>query len=351
MNAPTSHLRSPRCSVVIRAYNEEKHIGRLLEGILAQTVREVEIILVDSGSTDATVSVASRYPVKVVSIAPEEFTFGRSLNRGCATAQGEWIVIASAHVYPVYPDWLEQLLAPFGDPAVALTFGKQRGNATTRFSEHQILAAWFPEKSARVDRPFCNNANAAIRRSLWSLRPYNEEVPALEDVEWATWAMAQGKSVAYVAEAEVIHVHDEDRRAVYNRYRREAMALKQILPQEHFRVTDLARLYLSNVLMDAWHALRERVLLARVGEIAWFRWMQFWGTYRGFAQSGPLTRQLKEAFYYPRSPSTKPAPDGRPVAPIDYHTASADRPRGTVSDKPARAARDRWPTPRGTDRP
>jgi len=351
MNAPTSHLRSPRCSVVIRAYNEEKHIGRLLEGILAQTVREVEIILVDSGSTDATVSVASRYPVKVVSIAPEEFTFGRSLNRGCATAQGEWIVIASAHVYPVYPDWLEQLLAPFGDPAVALTFGKQRGNATTRFSEHQILAAWFPEKSARVDRPFCNNANAAIRRSLWSLRPYNEEVPALEDVEWATWAMAQGKSVAYVAEAEVIHVHDEDRRAVYNRYRREAMALKQILPQEHFRVTDLARLYLSNVLMDAWHALRERVLLARVGEIAWFRWMQFWGTYRGFAQSGPLTRQLKEAFYYPRSPSRKPAPDGRPVAPIDYHTASADRPRGTVSDKPARAARDRWPTPRGTDRP
>lgn len=351
MNAPTSHLRSPRCSVVIRAYNEEKHIGRLLEGILAQTVRDVEIILVDSGSTDATVSVASRYPVKVVSIAPEEFTFGRSLNRGCATAQGEWIVIASAHVYPVYPDWLEQLLAPFGDPAVALTFGKQRGNATTRFSEHQILAAWFPEKSARVDRPFCNNANAAIRRSLWSLRPYNEEVPALEDVEWATWAMAQGKSVAYVAEAEVIHVHDEDRRAVYNRYRREAMALKQILPQEHFRVTDLARLYLSNVLMDAWHALRERVLLARVGEIAWFRWMQFWGTYRGFAQSGPLTRQLKEAFYYPRSPSTKPAPDGRPVAPIDYHTASADRPRGTVSDKPARAARDRWPTPRGTDRP
>jgi len=351
MNAPTSHLRSPRCSVVIRAYNEEKHIGRLLEGILAQTVREVEIILVDSGSTDATVSVASRYPVKVVSIAPEEFTFGRSLNRGCATAQGEWIVIASAHVYPVYPDWLEQLLAPFGDPAVALTFGKQRGNATTRFSEHQILAAWFPEKSARVDRPFCNNANAAIRRSLWSLRPYNEEVPALEDVEWATWAMAQGKSVAYVAEAEVIHVHDEDRRAVYNRYRREAMALKQILPQEHFRVTDLARLYLSNVLMDAWHALRERVLLARVGEIAWFRWMQFWGTYRGFAQSGPLTPQLKEAFYYPRSPSRKPAPDGRPVAPIDYHTASADRPRGAVSDKPARAARDRWPTPRGTDRP
>jgi glycosyltransferase involved in cell wall biosynthesis len=341
MNASASHLDAPRCSIVIRAYNEEKHIGRLLEGILAQTVRDVEIILVDSGSTDATVSVASRYPVRVVSIAPEEFTFGRSLNRGCAAARGEWIVIASAHVYPVYPDWLEQLLAPFVDPQVALTFGKQRGNATTKFSEHQILAAWFPEKSARVDRPFCNNANAAIRRSLWSTRPYNEEVPALEDIEWATWAMAQGRAVAYVAEAEVIHVHDEDRRAVYNRYRREAMALKQIRPQEHFRATDLARLYLSNVAMDAWHALQERVLLTKIGEIAWFRGMQFWGTYRGFAQSGPLTRQLKEAFYYPRGLSRRRGPVDRPVAPIDYRARRAGDPQGERRPDPRDQARAR----------
>ena len=46
------------CSIVIRAYNEEKHIGRLLEGIQHQTIKDVEIILVDSGSTDSTVSIA-----------------------------------------------------------------------------------------------------------------------------------------------------------------------------------------------------------------------------------------------------------------------------------------------------
>ena len=351
MTGNASRNPQMRCSIVIRAYNEEKHIGRLLAGILAQTVRETEIILVDSGSTDATVAVASGYPVRVVSIAPEEFTFGRSLNRGCAAARADLIVIASAHVYPVYPDWLEQLLKPFEDPSVALTFGKQRGNATTKFSEHQILATWFPEKSGRLDRPFCNNANAAIRRSLWSGRPYNEEVPALEDVEWASWAMAHGHTLAYVAEAEVIHVHDEDRRAVYNRYRREAMALKQIRPQERFRLTDLARLYASNVLMDGWHALHEGALLRKMGEIAWFRWMQLWGTYRGFSQSGPLTSQLKEAFYYPRSLSRKRALSGRPLAPIDYHVVQGDRPGGAASDESARAAEDRWPTPEGTDGP
>jgi hypothetical protein len=147
----------------------------------------------------------------------------------------------------------------------------------------------------------------------------------LEDVEWASWAIEQGHAVAYVTEAEVIHVHEENPRAVYNRYRREAMALKQIRPQEHFHSGDLLRLVLSNILSDAWHALHERVLLQRIGEIVWFRWMQFWGTYRGFAHAGALTRQLKEAFYYPRGLARPRVSSGRNVEPIDYHALRPER--------------------------
>jgi rhamnosyltransferase len=73
-------------SVVIRAYNEELHIGRLLGGLMQQTVRDLEIILVDSGSSDATLAIASRFPVKVVHIPPEQFTFGFSLNQGIQQA-------------------------------------------------------------------------------------------------------------------------------------------------------------------------------------------------------------------------------------------------------------------------
>ncbi|WP_200895198.1 MULTISPECIES: glycosyltransferase [unclassified Methanosarcina] len=46
-----------KISIIIRCYNEEEHIGRLLSGITPQTVKDVEIILVDSGSTDATLSI------------------------------------------------------------------------------------------------------------------------------------------------------------------------------------------------------------------------------------------------------------------------------------------------------
>src|SRR4030067_255704 len=105
---------TPRCSVVIRAYNEERHIARLLVGILHQTIGEVEILVVDSGSTDATLAIASSYPVRVLHIDPAAFSFGRSLNLGCAQARGRFIVLASAPVYPVYADWLERLVGPPG---------------------------------------------------------------------------------------------------------------------------------------------------------------------------------------------------------------------------------------------
>lgn len=312
-----------RCSIVIRAYNEEDHIGRLLAGVLQQSVQDLEVILVDSGSTDATVAIAeavgSKCPVRVVHIRPEEFSFGYSLNRGIAAARGEYIVVASAHVYPVYPDWVERLLAPFSDPQVALVYGKQRGNAATYFSEHQVFAQWYPEESSlRQQHPFCNNANAALRRSLWEDHPYDESLSGLEDLDWAQWAMQAGYAIAYVAEAEVVHVHNETPRAVYNRYRREAMAYKQIYPHEDFNLGDFLRLYLSNVSSDVWHAARQKVLASALKSILWFRWMQFWGTYQGFRHSGPLTWQLRKTFYYPRGRSARAHSAPRDVEPIQY---------------------------------
>jgi glycosyltransferase involved in cell wall biosynthesis len=46
-----------KCSIIIRCYNEEEHIGRLLTGIMEQTLQEIEIIIVDSASTDPTLLV------------------------------------------------------------------------------------------------------------------------------------------------------------------------------------------------------------------------------------------------------------------------------------------------------
>lgn len=308
-----------KCSIVIRSYNEEKHIEKLLTGVLEQTEKRFEIILVDSGSTDATLQIASRFPVNILHIDPNEFTFGRSLNLGCNVAKGEYLVILSAHVYPTYQDWLEKLLDPFKDPNVGLVYGKQRGNSATKFSEHQVFAAWFPEESVnRQEHPFCNNANAAIRRSLWLQHHYDETLSGLEDVEWASWAMSEGHSIAYSAEAEIVHVHEETYSMIYNRYRREAMALKNIRPEERFFLFEFIKLLLYNVFHDWSQASKERVLRSEVTNIIRFRLAQFWGTYRGFSIPGPLTGSLKRTFYYPKAPSTNENPIRPDAAPIKY---------------------------------
>lgn len=307
------------CSIVIRAYNEEQHIGRLLEGIRQQTLKDVEIVLVDSGSSDATVSVAESFGARVARIPSEEFTFGRSLNLGVGTASREYVVIASAHVYPVYPDWLESLLRPFEDDAIALVYGKQRGPETARFSEQQVYHQWYPEDSTlRQASPFCNNANAAIRRSLWQAHHYDETLTGLEDLAWAKWAIGEGHAIAYAAEAEIIHVHNETPRGVYNRYCREGMAFKRIFPESHFNVYDFVRLSVTNIFSDMFHAAHEHKLMRSLASIFWFRLMQFWGTYQGYRQSGPLTQHLRQTFYYPRGMQAGRGAQ-RDIEPIRYN--------------------------------
>lgn len=293
-------LLVPKCTLVIRCNNEERHIGRLLHGVMQQTLREVEIVIVDSGSTDGTITVAERFPTRILSIKPEDFSFGHSLNAGCRAAKGEFIVIASGHVYPIYKDWLAKLLEPFKDPKVALVYGKQRGGKTTTFSEHQVFTKWYADRSNfKQDHPFCNNANAAIRRKLWKQLPYNEELTGLEDIDWAKRAMKSGYTITYVADAEVVHVHNETSLQTYNRYRREAIALKRISPDEHFHFGDFLRLFLTNVISDYGQALRDGQLRRQWLVILRFRLMQFWGTYRGFAHRTQVTSGLKRTFYYP----------------------------------------------------
>lgn len=311
-------MKLVNCSIVIRAYNEEKHIGRLLDGIRRQTIRDVEIILVDSGSTDGTVSVAESFGARIVRIPSAEFTFGRSLNDGLRAARRELVVIASAHAYPVYPDWLESLLRPFEEESIALTYGKQRGPATAHFSEQQIYHQWYPDVSKpRQLTAFCNNANAAIRKSLWEKNLYDETLTGLEDLAWAKWAKEQGYDIAYVAEAEIIHVHNETPAGVFNRYRREGMAFKQIYPEAHFSLYDFIRLTAMNILSDLWHAAREGMRWKNIASIFWFRFMQFHGTRLGYRESGLLTPQLRETFYYARE--RKPKEDAqRDVEPIQY---------------------------------
>jgi glycosyltransferase involved in cell wall biosynthesis len=243
-------------SLVVRARNEARHIGRLIDLALAQTQPPDEIVVVDSGSTDGTPDIAlSRPGVRLEKIDPGDFTFGRSLNHGIEHAQGDVIVIASAHVYPVYATWLEQLVSALDDPAVALAYGRQCGAPDSRWSETRVLEQWFPAHGADAP-PFCNNANAVIRRGDWERDRYDEQLTGCEDIDWARRVTTRGRRVAYVPGAAVVHVHHETTRQVYRRYKREALALAHMYPGLGIRPLHACALTLAQVRADVTDARR-----------------------------------------------------------------------------------------------
>ncbi len=289
-------------SLVIRCLNEEAHIGRLLSGVRMQTRSPDQVVLVDSGSTDATLAIASAVmDIEVVRIHPEDFSFGRALNLGMEAVTSDLAVLASAHVYPVYDTWLDSLVLPLdNDPVVALSYGRQVVPPAGRLSEAQLLLQWFPQKSTpRQHHPFCNNANAAIRTSLWQEMPYDEDLTGLEDLAWAQAALAEGYLLSYVADAPIVHVHDESFSQITNRYRREAIAHRQIFHDQRMSALTAARLGTANIARDLAASKRQGGIRKHARGIVGFRAAQFLGAYQGFAQQGPATELLKRRFYYP----------------------------------------------------
>jgi glycosyltransferase involved in cell wall biosynthesis len=295
--------QTPRASVVIRCYNEAEHIGKLLAELKRQSFTDYEVIVVDSGSDDGTLDIVRSEDVILEHIRKEDFSFGRSLNIGCRAAKGEFLVFISAHCYPEHEDWLANLLAGFGDEKVAVVYGKQRGIPDSHFSERQIFKSWFPEESiARQEGPFSNNANAAVRRSLWELNPYDESLTGLEDVAWAQQVMREGWWVSYRADAGVIHVHSETPSQIRNRYRREAITFQKVFPGEHFSTWDFLRLSTRNVIADTRAARHNGRVWRDFLPILRFRVSQFAGTYQGFNMRRPPSSDLKQRFYYPEDP-------------------------------------------------
>ncbi len=295
----------PEISIVIRTHNEARHIGSLLQEIHAQQIDlAFEVIVVDSGSIDGTLDIVRDYPVQIVTISPEKFTFGYSLNQGIAKAQGNIVVVISAHCHPTNTLWLKYLVEPLRrDSNVGLVYGRQQGDEQTRYSEHQIFAKWFPlESNPDCGLAFCNNANSAIRRSLWDQTPFDETLSGLEDIAWGKAILQKGHRIAYIAEASVYHIHDETSTQIYRRYYREALAYKEIFKDHHFGLWSFAKFSLMNTIGDYFHALRDGKLLTNLMDIPLFRFLQFWGTFRAYRYREPMSDGMRRRLYYPRKP-------------------------------------------------
>lgn len=292
-----------RASIVIRTLNEARHLDDLLTMVARQkTVGfDVETILIDSGSTDGTVEIAQRHGARITTISKSEFSFGRSLNRGCAFSTGDFLVLISGHCVPVDENWLQELCQPLMDGTVSYTYGRQIGDDDSNYSERRIFAKYFPMVSSIPQEGFfCNNANSALLRSAWEEHPFDEELTGLEDMELAKRLVAAGHKIGYVAEAPVFHHHQESWAQIRRRFEREALALRSIMPEVHLSTLDLVRYLVTSTLGDWRAARRNRITSTSAIEMLRYRWNQYYGSFKGNHEHRRLSRAAKERFFYPQ---------------------------------------------------
>ncbi len=292
-----------KISIIIRTYNEDRYLEKLLQGIKDQECagNEIEVVIVDSGSTDRTLEISRKASARITYIQKDEFSFGRSLNIGCEFASGEILVFLSGHCIPASRTWLRELIAPLGRRSVVYTYGSQRGNGSSKFSECQLFAKYYPSRSRLPQEGFfCNNANSALLKSIWRQYKFDEELTGLEDMHLAKRLVDYGYKVGYVAEAPVYHLHNETWGQVKRRFEREAIALQHIMPEIHISFNDFLRYFIGAIWLDFPVALQQGILSKKAKEIFVYRLMQFWGSYRGNHFHRKLSKKRKEAYFYPR---------------------------------------------------
>ena len=216
-----------KTSILIRTKDEESGLEKCLLSIREQTYKVDEIVIVDSGSIDLTLSIAKKYNCKIIQINPDKFTFGYALNIGAENCTGDIIISISAHCLPKNKRWAESLIKHFSNIDVVGVYGRQIPFEDASPIEARGLAEAYPEE-CRGKVLLFSNANSAFRKSVWRDNKFDEKLTGAEDIDWRDKVEDTGGVFVYEPEAVVYHSHKEGVKSVYIRSKREKEALLKI---------------------------------------------------------------------------------------------------------------------------
>ena len=195
-----------KVSIIIRSKNEEKWIGLCLESIFSQSYQNLEVILVDNNSKDATVKKAENWPIKIIKI--EKFLPGDAINQGINQSSGEIIVCLSAHCIPINKEWLSNLVRPLENPSIAGVYGKQIPlSSSSALNKRDLFIVFGDDRRIQEKDTFFHNANSAFTRDIWKKFPFDSTATNIEDRLWGQEVIKSGAKIAYEPDACVYHHH------------------------------------------------------------------------------------------------------------------------------------------------
>ncbi len=226
-----------RATVVVPVKDGADHLPSLLDALTRQDLPGgVEVLAIDSGSTDASAAILERSGVRTLRVAAAAFDHGETRNLGVREAAGDAVVFLSQDAVPRDPDCVRHLVAALdADPRVAGAFARQVPRPEADPLTRRDLAAWVAagERARTVfaaDVPrfealppleryalsVFDNVASAARRDVLLAHPF-AAARFGEDVEWGQRMLREGYGLAYVPSAVVVHSHPRSARALYRR--------------------------------------------------------------------------------------------------------------------------------------
>lgn len=232
-------------SIIIPTKDAGAEWETLLQKLNTQRVdADVEIVVVDSGSSDRTVGIAHDYADIVIEIPPEEFHHSRTRAIGADHAHGDILVFTVQDAIPVSDNWLAKLVRPLARGEVGITYGRQIAKQGAKPMDQFFYNYFYPDEQNTIrpdDVPdprsfylgyvYISSVNAAMRRSIQQEVGLRSDVAMAEDKDLALRALNEGYSLAYVPKAQVRHSHDYSLRSLWRRRFKDGQAYAQIASQ------------------------------------------------------------------------------------------------------------------------
>jgi len=210
-----------KISVYIPAYNSEEFLSRVIEGLLSQTLRADEILVIDDGSLDSTAEIAAGYQDVTLIRHPKNKGLGAARNTGIRAARNELVASLDADCVPD-PGWLAGLVRHFDDARLVgvggrLIEGIQR-TVADRWRRAHMPQEWGDHPLRNPKFLFgCNNI---FRKSaIMNVGGYDELMRTNgEDTHISRRLLDNGWDLLYDPEPQIVHLRHDTSRSILDTY-------------------------------------------------------------------------------------------------------------------------------------
>lgn len=198
----------PQISVLIPAFNCERHLRAAIESVLAQTLPPMEIVVVDDGSTDRTLEVAQSFGAKVRCECRAHAGISETRNACLALARGNWIAFLDADDLWLPDKLAEQTSFMLARPHLQYTLTHVRLFLESGCSmQRGYLPEWFEHGQQ------CSWLSAFLgRKGVFDrVGGFDPGFEVCEDVDWFARAQALGMTMAHLQRELLLkRVHDRN---------------------------------------------------------------------------------------------------------------------------------------------